>query len=133
MGLGKSPAAKRYLRRFIPTMLVYVAVIFGVSWAFNHLEPTGPLAWILAVLPALPILAVIAFMGLYIKSETDEFIRAMLVESMLWGVGVTMAVMTVWGFLDMYLDAPRLSSFWAFPIFCMAMGVAQQFVRRRYR
>lgn len=131
--MGKSPAAKRYLRRFVPTMIAYVAVIFGVSWAFNHLKPTGPLAWGLAILPGLPILTVIALMGVYLKEETDEFVRNILVESMLWGVGITMAVMTIWGFLDMYVDAPKLSSFWAFPILCMAMGIAQQFVRRRYR
>lgn len=130
---NKSPAVRRYMRRYIPAMVVYVAVIFGVSWIFNRFAPTGPLAWILALAPAVPILFVIAALGLYLKEEADEFVRGMMIESMLWGIGVIMAVMTVWGFLELYAKAPHLSAFWAFPLFCIAMGVAQQFVRRRYR
>ncbi len=129
----KSPAAKRYLRRFLPTMVAYVLIILGVSWAFEHLRPTGPLAWALAVLPAIPILGVIAIMGLYLKDEADEFQRNVLVEAMIWGVGLTLAVMTVWGFLELYAGAPKLPSFFAFPIFCAGMGLAQPFVRRRYQ
>lgn len=131
--MSASPAAARYLRRFIPTMAVYVAVILGVSWSFDRLHPTGPLAWALAVLPAIPILGVIAVMGLYLKEEGDEFVRNVLIESMLWGFGATLAVTTVWGFLEIYIHAPGLPSFWAFPIFCGAMGMAQILVRSRYR
>lgn len=132
-GTPRNPAQKRYIARFIPTMAVYVISIFTVSWVFNRYEPSGPLAWGLALLPALPLLAVIAIMGLYLREEGDEFIRNVLVESMLWGVGLTLAIMTVWGFLEIYADAPRLPAFWAFPIFCMGMGVAQPLVRRRFQ
>lgn len=124
---------RRYMRRFIPTMIVYVAAVAGVSWAFDALSPAGPLAWALAIAPALPILAVIAIMGLYLKEEGDEFVRNVLVEAMLWGIGVTLAAMTVWGFLEVYADAPKLPSFMAFPIWCGAMGLAQPLVRRRYQ
>jgi hypothetical protein len=129
----QNPAQKRYIARFMPTMAVYVASIFGVSWIFSQYEPTGPLAWALALLPALPLLAIIAIMGVYLREEGDEFIRNILVESMLWGVGVTLAIMTVWGFLEIYAEAPKLPSFWALPIFCLGMGVAQPFIKRRYR
>lgn len=132
-GTPRNPAQKRYIARFIPTMAVYVISIFTVSWVFNRYEPLGPLAWGLALLPALPLLAVIAIMGLYLREEGDEFVRNVLVESMLWGVGLTLAIMTVWGFLEIYADAPRLPAFWAFPIFCMGMGVAQPLVRRRFQ
>lgn len=132
-GTPRNPAQKRYIARFIPTMAVYVISIFTVSWVFNRYEPSGPLAWGLALLPALPLLAVIAIMGLYLREEGDEFVRNVLVESMLWGVGLTLAIMTVWGFLEIYADAPRLPAFWAFPIFCMGMGLAQPLVRRRFQ
>lgn len=131
--ISKSPAAKRYIRRFIPTMTVYVVAVAGVSWAFDALAPTGPLAWALAVLPALPLLVVIAIMGLYIREEGDEFVRDILIEAMLWGMGLTLAVMTVWGFLEVYADAPKLPTFLAFPIFCAGMGLAQPLVKRRFR
>jgi len=128
-----SPAGRRYLKRFIPTMVVYAATVFGASYAFDLWSPAGPLAWLIAVAPAVPILAVIAIMGLYIKEETDEFQRNVLIESMLWGFGVTLSVTTVCGFLEIYVHTPPLQSFWAFPLFCGAMGLSQVFVRRRYR
>jgi len=128
-----SPAGRRYLKRFIPAMIAYLVLIFGASFAFRDPGLTGPLAWAIAVAPALPIVAVIVIMGLYVKEETDEFQRRVLIESMLWGFGVTLTVTTVSGFLEMYVHTPGLQSFWAFPIFCLAMGVSQLFVRRRYR
>lgn len=128
-----SPAGRRYLKRFIPAMIAYVVLIFGASFAFRDPGLTGPLAWAIAVAPAVPIVAVIVIMGLYVKEETDEFQRRVLIESMLWGFGVTLTVTTVSGFLEMYVHTPGLQSFWAFPIFCLAMGVSQLFVRRRYR
>ena len=128
-----SPATRRYLARFIPLMIVYVIAIFSVSLAFSRLHPEGLLAWGLAIVPALPILGVIAVMGLYLREEADEFQRAVLIESMLWGIGLTLAGSTVWGLLEIYVEAPRVPVFWAFPAFCGAMGLAQPFVRRRYR
>lgn len=130
---SKSPAGRRYLRRFIPAMAAYLVLVFGASFAFDRLELSGPIAWALAVAPAIPILAVIAIMGLYLKEETDEFQRNILVESMLWGFGLTMAATSVWGFAEIYVRAVPLPAFWVFPMFCLGMGLSQHFVRRRYR
>ncbi|MFZ4607061.1 MAG: hypothetical protein ACOYM5_12465 [Caulobacter sp.] len=130
---NNSPAGRRYLKRFIPTMIAYVVLVFGASFAFRLLDPTGPVAWLIAVAPALPIVAMIAIMGLYIREEKDEFQRNVLIESMLWGMGLTLSATTVAGFLEMYVHTPPMQSFWAFPLFCGAMGLSQVVVRRRYR
>lgn len=130
---SKSLAGRRYRKRFIPAMAAYLILVFGASFAFDQLELGGPVAWALAVAPAIPILGVIAIMGLYLKEETDEFQRNILVESMLWGFGLTMAVTSVWGFAEIYVDAPALRAFWVFPMFCLGMGLSQPFVRGRYR
>lgn len=130
---NKSPAGRRYVKRFIPTMAAYVVLVFGASLAFDRLALSGPVAWALAIAPAIPILGVIAIMGLYLKEETDEFQRNILVESMLWGFGLTMAVTSVWGFAEIYIEAPPLPAFWVFPMFCMGMGLSQPFVRARYK
>lgn len=132
-GKARNPAQRRYMARFIPAMTLYVILIFGVSWVFRQYEPTGPVAWVLALLPALPLLGIIVIMAAYLREETDEFVRRILIESMLWGVGLTLAIMTVWGFVEIYAAAPKLPSFWAFPIFCAGMGVAQPLVRRRFQ
>jgi hypothetical protein len=128
-----SPAVRRYVKRFIPGMLLYAAVLVGSIFAIKRLHPEGPLLWALAVAPALPILAVIAIMGLYVAEETDEFLRMMAVQAMLWGIGITLAAATVWGFLENAELVPHVSSFLIFPIFCAAMGLTQPFIWRRYR
>lgn len=129
----KNPAQKRYRQRFIPAMSLYVAAIVGVSLAFDYLHPRGLLAYVLAALPALPIIGVITAMGLYIVEEKDEFARAVQVEAMLWGIGFTVAVCTTWGLLEVYADAPRLWVFLVGPIFCVVLGAAQPLIRLRYR
>ncbi|MDB5470745.1 MAG: hypothetical protein JWR84_2305 [Caulobacter sp.] len=128
-----SPAARRYMKRFVPSMLLYVVVLIGSIYAIEHLKPQGPLLWALAVAPALPILMVIAVMGLFLVEETDELPRLVTAQSMLWGIGITLAAATVWGFLENADLVPHLSSFLMFPLFCGAMGLAQPFIWRRYR
>ena len=130
---NRSPAGRRYLKRFIPTMIVYVVAILAASFGFKLFQLSGPLAWAVAIAPALPILGVIAIMGLYIKEETDEFQRNVLIEAMLWALGLTLAITTVWGFLEIYAQAPGLQSFWAFPIYCAVMGLSQPIIRARYK
>ncbi len=128
-----SPAAKRYLARFAPAMTAYVGLLFASIWWIKHQDPHGPLLWLLAIAPALPIIAVIAIMGLYVVEETDEFQRSILVQAMLWGLGVTLAGCTAWGFLENVELVAHLPLYMVFPIFCMTMGLAQPLVRRRYR
>ena len=41
--------------------------------------------WLL--LPAIPIIGIIAVVGLYLAEEKDEFQRNLLIQSMLWGLG----------------------------------------------
>lgn len=128
-----SPAVRRYLFRFFPAMIAYVAVLFASLRLIRHAHPQGLLLWALAIAPALPIIAVIAIMGLYLTEETDEFVRAMLVQAMLWGIGLTLAGCTAWGFLENVDLVPHLPLYLVFPIFCGAMGLAQPLVRWRYR
>lgn len=133
MAQAKSAAARRYLARFLPAMVAYVAILFGSIWALTNLRPDGLLLWLVAVAPALPIIAAIAAMALYMVEETDEFLRAILAQSMLWGIGVTMALCTVWGFLENAGLLPHPPLYLIFPLFCASFGLAQPFVSRRYR
>jgi hypothetical protein len=52
---------------------------------------------------------------------------------MLWGLGVTLAGCTAWGFLENVELVSHMPLYGVFPIFCAAFGVAQPLVRRRYR
>ena len=131
--LPKSKAERRYVYRLAPTMFIYVAFLFVAQRAFHHYHPTGPLAYFLAVLPALPLIGSLAIVGLYITEESDEFLRSMLIESMLWGLGGALSVGTVWGFLEEYTSAPHISIFYVYIFFWIFMGLSRPFIRMRYR
>jgi len=128
-----STAGKRYLRRFFPAMTAYVVVLFASLTFIEGHQPKGPLLWLLGVAPAIPLLAVIAILGLYLMEETDEFMRMVQVQSMLWGIGLTLAFCTIWGFLENVGVVAHLPLYLIFPIFCGAFGLAQPFVRKRYQ
>src|ERR1041385_8531404 len=101
-------AYRRYLWRFTPLMLAYVATVYGVSWLFDRGEaPSGWAGYALAVLPAIPIVGVIFVMGLYLVEEKDEFMRMRQVMALLAGLGVIMSVSVVWGFLEIYKHVPH--------------------------
>jgi hypothetical protein len=68
-----------------------------------------------------------------VATEPDEFARSLMVQSMLWGLGVTLSVTTVWGFMENFAAAPHLDLYLVFPLFMIAFGLAQPLVRARYR
>jgi len=131
--LQKNPAARRYLFRFIPTMVAYVAVLLFVEWYIPRFYPTGALLYGLAVLPAVPIIGIIVVVGLYLAEEKDEFLRNLLIQSMLWGLGAIMVLTTVWGFLQIFTPIHRFQPFMTFPLFWCFQGIATVILQKKYR
>jgi hypothetical protein len=120
-----NPAQRRYLWRFFPMMTAYVVVLLACNSAIRAWHPQGAALFLLSLLPALPLLGVIAVMGLYLAEEADEFIRNRLITSMMGGIGIMLAVTTVWGFLENGGQVPHFPTFLAFPLWCAAFGVIQ--------
>lgn len=120
-------AGRRYLKRLMPTMFAYVAVLFACVWAIRHWQPTGAGLIVLSVLPALPIVGAIVVMGLYLIEETDEFLRQRIASCMLFGTGVLLTVATVYGFLadGGAIEADSEVILWVFPLWCASWGLAQ--------
>ena len=129
------PARARYQIRFFTAMAIYVVALLSVTWIFRHLHPGGFTAFVLALLPALPIIAIVIVAGLYIREETDEVEKkkALSSEAMIWAVGATLSIATLWGFLEDFGLAPRVDSYLAFPLFCFCAGIAHVLIHRRYR
>jgi hypothetical protein len=131
--LPKSKAGRRYVYRLFPTMVLYIAFLFLAKWVFHHVHPTRLVVYLLAVLPALPLVGTLAIVGLYITEESDDFERSIIVQSMLWGLGGALSVSTVWGFLEDFANAPHVSTFYVYFFFWIFMGISQPFIRMRYR
>ncbi len=126
-------AGRRYIYRLAPRWLSIFSFSSSHNGAFHHLHPTGLVVYLLAVLPALPLVGSLAIVGLYIAEESDEFERSILVQSMLWGLGGALAVSTIWGSLEDFANAPHLSAFYVYVFFWIFMGISQPFIRRRYQ
>jgi hypothetical protein len=121
-----SPAGRRYMVRFTLAMIGYAVVLFGVTfWVRGAAAPTGALLYAAAAAPAVPLLGLIWAMGRYLVEETDEYLRARLVEAILWATGVTLAATTVWGFLESYARAPHAPAYGVFILFCGVLGLVQ--------
>lgn len=128
-----NPAARRYFRRFGITMLLYAVLLCVSVVAFTRFHPEGALAYLLAVLPAIPVMGIMAVFGLYLKEEKDELQRAIGVQALLWGTGGTLTVTTVWGFLENFVHVPRLELMWVYPIFWVFFGLSLPMIHARYR
>ncbi|KAF0179907.1 MAG: hypothetical protein IV086_13540 [Hyphomonadaceae bacterium] len=121
-------ARQRYVRSFGSSISAYVVLVFGVPLLLRQYEITGPLLWLLAVLPALPLLFIIYVLGRYLL-ETDEYERAIQTRRMMAALGAMLAVCTVYGFMETFAAAPHLELFLVFPMFCVFWGLSCIFIR----
>jgi hypothetical protein len=126
-------AQRNYVARtFLAALLCIVfTTVAALGFRFGHLS--GGLAYLVAILPAFPIMGMLVVTGLYLSEEKDDFQRELMVQSLLAGIGLTLASTTVWGYLEDFTHAPHLSLVWIFPMFWIGTGIAIPFVWMRYR
>lgn len=105
------PAFRRYLARFLPTMALYAVLVFVAPWLIRTLHPAGPLLWAIAVLPALPLIAVFWIIGQLLIELRDEYLRMLQIRQALVATGFAMAAASAWGFLEVYANARHLPLF----------------------
>ncbi len=117
---------RRYLLRMAVFMALYVALLYPVNWAAHHGRmPGGIWLYAAAALPALPVLGAIWAMLRFLSDEEDEYKRFLRVRAFIWGTGVAVAIMTVWGFLEDLAKVQPLPSLYPFFIFIVCVGFAQ--------
>jgi hypothetical protein len=124
---------RRYLWRFMPAMGLYVVVLFVSLKLHRTYDIAEPLLWLVAVAPALPLIAAIGAIGLYLREEDDEFQRALAVGSYVLATGLMLATATVWGFLEQFGLAPHVPAWSAFPLLALCLVPSQIIVYWRYR
>jgi len=129
----KNPAQRRFVVRMwvLAALCVLFSVVAALGFRLGHL--TGVAAYLVAILPALPILGALMATGQYLAEEKDEFERNLLVQSLLGGIGGTLAATTIWGYLEDFAHAPHLHLIWIYPLFWLFVGISIPVVMRRYR
>jgi tellurite resistance protein TehA-like permease len=124
-------------RRFVSRMWIAAglcalfSVAAGLGFRLLHLH--GVIAYLVAVLPALPVAGALLATGAYLHEETDEFQRNLLVQSVMGGIGATLAATTAWGYLEDFARAPHVSLAWVYPLFWVCVGLSFPLVWLRYR
>jgi hypothetical protein len=131
--LTRNQALKRYNKRCLIAMSIYIILIFLASYVHRHEHPGRSIAILISILPSIPLVACIATAGLYIKEETDEFLRSIFQQSLLWSMGLILAITSVWGLLEMLAGVPHLPIFYIFPAFCLFFGISSPLLKLRYR
>ena len=118
-----SPATQRYNKRVILLSLVYAAFLIGAVYAFKHHLVGGPVAWIVAILPALPIIGIFAAIGLYLVEEQDEYVRMLMVRQTLWASGFALSIATMWGFLESFELVSHVEVYWVSVLWFGGLGL----------
>jgi xanthosine utilization system XapX-like protein len=112
-----SAAGKRYNKRVIWLSLLYAAFLVSAVYGFKHQLLAGPLAYLAAILPAVPIIGIFGAMGRYLVEEQDEYVRMLMVRQTLWASAFALSIATVWGFLESFdmvghVDAYYVAVLW---------------------
>ncbi len=120
-----SPAMRRYLTRLSVLVTIYVGLIFLAGYIFRHNPPQGGISYVLAILPALPVIGVFWAVMRLLVEETDEYIRMLLVWESLFATGFCLTIVTIWQSLQNYDLVPQgTGGFGAAFFWFMGLGVA---------
>jgi hypothetical protein len=119
----RTPAWKRYNWRVIWLSLLYVAFLLPAVYGFKHQLVPEPFEYLVAILPALPIIGIFAALGRYLVEEQDEYVRMLMVRQILWASGLTLSIATVWGFLDNFRLVGHADGYWLIAIWFAGLGI----------
>ncbi len=118
-----SAATRRYIRRLVVLMVLYLALVFVASWTFKNTGISGITAWALAIAPALPIIGVFWAVMRMIVEEQDEFIRMLIVRQCLFATGFCLTIVTIWQWLQNFeLIGPGNAGFGAAFFWFIGLG-----------
>ena len=116
-------ASQRYLTRMALVMAFYLITLFLAENLIEDRGLTGPLAWIVALLPGLSFAGVFWIFGALILEEEDEFYRLLYVRQGLIATGVSFTLAAVWGFLETYEQVEAVAAFWWPTLWCVGIGI----------
>ena len=121
-------ARRRYLLRTVILCIGYLLATYGTTVFVTHHHPHVAEVYALALLPSILMIGLIAAVGLYLREEQDEFKRMLMVVSMLWATGGTLAITTFTDFLHSYgaiRSIPFMTSCTFWILFAVAQAVQQ--------
>jgi putative oxidoreductase len=116
-------ANRSYVWQITIFSIVYAVLVIGLSLWPGRFALSGPLLYLVAALPVLPIIGMIAAM-MRLPAQSDEYVRDLMLRRYVVAIGMTLAMCTLWGFWEMFAHAPHIPIWIVFPLFCLNFGFA---------
>jgi hypothetical protein len=118
-----TPETKRYTARVMLLMASYVVLLIGANLFIERNPAPSVIAYVVAVLPALPIIGVFITIGRLLHELRDEYVRMLLVRQALVATGFALSVATAWGFLEDFGFLPHVPGYWAAVLWFGGLGI----------
>jgi hypothetical protein len=112
-------AGRRYYAVLIPGTILFLALCIGVKFADDSAMFPDPVLYALGLIPAGLLIGAFWAQWRYIN-EIDEVQRSIHVKAAFVGLAVVMTAATGWGFLELFVEVPRISMFWLNPLYWIA-------------
>ena len=122
---GSSQAMRQYNTSTGLVMTGYLLATFGTATFVHHHHPHGVMVYLLAALPSFCILAMLGVVAIYLRDEKDEYIRMLMVRSLLVATFVVLAIGAYSDFLRAFGDLPALPPFSQWVAFWLTFAIAQ--------
>lgn len=121
-----NPVVRRYMRRHIALSLAYVAAVALASLLLADNAPADATTIGIALLPGLAVIGWLWAMARLLIELDDEYLRMLEVRKFLIATGITLAVCSTWGLVELFSpDVPRLPVFFVFPMWCIGLALGQ--------
>jgi hypothetical protein len=121
----QTAVARRFKKSTFTLVAMYFVIYFACFGAHFWLHLAGVWVWVLAILPVLPMVGVIAMMGRYLRDETDEYKRDVTIRCVLWGTAGAVSASMLGGFLWIFGWKGHMLPFCDFYVFALFMMVAK--------
>ncbi|MGA9581928.1 MAG: hypothetical protein WBR13_08180 [Allosphingosinicella sp.] len=129
MARTRNPAQRRYVWRIAGATGAYLGTLAAALHLVGDGRVTGPLAYVLALLPALSVAGMFWAMGRLLVEEQDEYQRMLLVRQSLVATGFALTVATMWGFLENFDLVPHVDAFYLAVLWFFGLGLGSVFNR----
>lgn len=123
MTSSKSPAQRRYTWRIFVAMVGYVLTLLLADFLIDRQGITGPLAFVVALVPGLCVASIFWALGRLLVEERDEYLRNLLVRQLLFASGFTLTIATIWGFLENFGLVGHVDAFYIAVLFFIGQGL----------
>jgi hypothetical protein len=123
------PYMRRYTIRIILFMTAYILILTsGLTFARSGAEHARVTLIALSIISAFPIIGIFwAIFRLFVEVD-DEYQRLLFAKQTLLATGITLTIVTVWQFLNIY-DVVATGPQWMGVIWFAMLGIAAPIVR----